>query len=786
MIRHYYLEKTTEDNNLKGVLTGVLYTLLVLGFIGIVVLIYFGAIGTRPDGINNDDSEDFELLGGKDGGSIGGGGAGYGSGGWLVFTRPPIDPQRRTPVTAHRTETTYSPKPDVKTDRPPKWSTLEPPATRHRTVTTTLKPDGRRIITELINSSLNWNYPPCKDFYNFVCSRYQVRRTVLDKIDEYTQRTIRNMLVSIPIPSSNQKATEKAAGLFRACTRLGFSDEYSEVPSLRRFLTRLGLDLANMPYDPNFDILDRVASLSLEFGIPTFVKFGMFKSPPSIPDYILEMRINSEDEVWLRNKHRNLSDTELEGLYLDYLHDYNRSIIPSRISQRIIAAERIMLKFLNDLRKTLFTMTRTTVERLGTLTEGSVSKAHWVWMVQHYTSKILTATDPVFLWDNAPAVVGLLMDSGRMARHDARILLAWNLVHRLLPLAHSTWFSKAAIEWAGGKGFTKDFCYEIISSVMAMAVTERYMNTFVPPDVVESARSVVMNLMDTMVSKINNTAWIKDPVKTILSWKADDMALLMAYPDEYANKTLVEKFYERFPDVGMEFFAPYVASRRLLTLRTFRGQINALFKPATINAFYAFLENTIKLHAGILQPPLYIQGAPAAINYGGFGQVAGHEIAHAYDVKGILLDQRGRPLDYLKPTWSIRQFEEKVLCLRASYLREEPESRARTTDHFKDSEGLADYAGLLLAYTAFQKLNAKQRDEALPGIDLTAQKLFFVAHCIKWCSSSPGRPRREPRSRYWPSRSRCIVPYKNMPEFAAAYQCKPGDLMNPENKCSFW
>ncbi|KAK8762432.1 hypothetical protein V5799_026303 [Amblyomma americanum] len=119
------------------------------------------------------------------------------------------------------------------------------------------------------------------------------------------------------------------------------------------------------------------------------------------------MRINIEDENWLRLKHQELSDTDLEGLYLDYLRDYDQSILDSRISQRIIASELII----------------------------------------------------------------------------------------------------------------------------------------VPRNAVESARSVLTNVMDTMVNKIGNTSWIEDPVKTILLWKARDMALLTAYPDEYANETMVEKFY---------------------------------------------------------------------------------------------------------------------------------------------------------------------------------------------------------------------------------------------------
>ncbi|XP_077524292.1 uncharacterized protein LOC144135519 [Amblyomma americanum] len=96
------------------------------------------------------------------------------------------------------------------------------------------------------------------------------------------------MLANIRVPAANQRAVEKAAGLFQACKRLGSDARRSEVHSLKSFLSQLGLDMSNMPYDPNFDTMELITRLSLEYGFPTFFKIGYFNRP-HLPNKILEV-----------------------------------------------------------------------------------------------------------------------------------------------------------------------------------------------------------------------------------------------------------------------------------------------------------------------------------------------------------------------------------------------------------------------------------------------------------------------------------------------------------------
>ncbi|XP_077523501.1 neprilysin-1-like [Amblyomma americanum] len=706
--------------------------------------------------------------------------------------RPTLGPRTVVPVTTQKTKRTCGTRatpgttPRVTTTRPktatPLQTTTPPqPQTTTRSKTTTQIPlKGAQLAAKVINDSLNYIYEPCNDFYNFVCSRFNAAPTVLLKMEADTYEAIKGSLSSIDVPSSSQSASEKAAALFRACVRLGSDPKSSEVKSLKPFLSQLRLDMSNMQSDRNFDIPRLITQLSVEYGFPTFVKFGLIRKPPDFPNNTLDMRIHKEDEDWMQRQHRRHNNASLALFYEGYVRLYDSNLDSAALATRIVRSEYTVRQFIVSLRRNRTPPTQTTVGKLGSFTRGYVSEAHWLGLITHYTDNVFKGSDPVLIFDNAASIVVLLMDHDRMSRDDSRLLLAWSLLRRLIPLASGQMMASTV----SNPAFVPDFCYETVTGVMSLAVTHRYFSTAVPSSALMYAKGIWFNLLSSLRDKISGASWIKNPVRDMLSSKAATMGLLLAYPSEFSNDSLLEAFYASFPDVGPDFFNPYLASHRLMTTRTFRSNVNAQFRTAGANAFYNEESHSLFILAGILQPPVFINDAPAAMNYGALGQILGHETMHAFDIKGITVDAGLRPVNF-KNTTTMREYNAKVLCLRASYEKEESKFRARTTDHKTDSEGFVDYAGLLLAHDAYRKLPDEERAAVLPGVGLNAEQTFFVAHCIKWCTPDK-RNKRIPGAWYWHRRSRCVVPLQNMPEFAQAFYCRPGDAMNPVNRCSFW
>ena len=49
--------------------------------------------------------------------------------------------------------------------------------------------------------------------------------------------------------------------------------------------------------------------------------------------------------------------------------------------------------------------------------------------------------------------------------------------------------------------------------------------------------------------------------------------------------------------------------------------------PQTVNAYYDPTNNEMVFPAGIMQPPMFNESFPMAMNYGGLGMVMGHEVS---------------------------------------------------------------------------------------------------------------------------------------------------------------
>ncbi|XP_077523386.1 neprilysin-1-like [Amblyomma americanum] len=551
-----------------------------------------------------------------------------------------------------------------------------------------------------------------------------------------------------------------------------------KLPWLKSFLQRLDLDPSSTEFDPNFDVSDRIAQLSLVYGLPAFVKLGVFQEPMHPSQYILylamggdckilrsewlqQVRAHKErlkvlveihklDEAWMQLNyvtHRN--DWKLAGFYATMLHLYDPNLETPVLSRRIVKAEHV---------------------------------TQWEKLITIHSRNTFEAKDPVLLVDNAPAVIALITEDARLVRGDSGLLLAWSLIHRLLPLAHGQEMRKTA---ASKSETLEEFCYRTVSDVMALAVSKKYLNNLVPPAMLVTAARLANRVIRALYRNLRKSLWITDPVRSMALDKADVLGLVMGYPQEYANESLFEATFAGYPDVGRNFLHPYLNSLRILTHRAIRGKPTGNFKAGAVNAYFNSQHNNIIVLAGILQPPVYTRDAPNAFNYGSLGQIVGHEIMHGFDVRGIAVDYQERPVYYMA-TETMQTYTKKVLCLRASYQKAESDARARTLDDDIDSEGFADFAGIFLAYDAYRHLPEKRRTRTVPYVGLTAEQTFFVAHCIKWCHSDKENKMRTNNNRYWHSRSRCIVPLQNMPEFAEAFACRYGDMMNPKNRCDFW
>ncbi|XP_075547517.1 neprilysin-1-like isoform X2 [Dermacentor variabilis] len=459
-----------------------------------------------------------------------------------------------------------------------------------------------RYATELLKSTLDHRFEPCDDFYSFVCSRFNGPGfDVITSVQQYMRDLTESTLHAVDVPLSHQNSTQKAAGLFRACVSMANTTR-SEVPALKSFLDIVGLDLSNMPPDPNFNIAERIVRLGFEYGFPTYVKFGCITLKWQAKK-ILTMDTDKDYVPWLKNAAVDFD------VYAYFLHEYDSNLDIVQLAGHIAVAE---------------------------------AKHEWRRLIAKYTGGAYGESDALLVLGNSTEVAKLLVANGDIRRDDARLVLSWRLVRQLLPLS-----SGAVMATVQGRQF-EQACLVTVSGIMEAAVMSSYLRRLVPSSALKAATVLALNVMQVLLDKVQNVPWMEGWMRSLSIKKASKMGLLIGYPKDIDTVRHMEAFFADFPDAGANFFTPWLEAHRLMTLRLFRND-TVNFTSGEVNAFYNEMLNTMTIQAGIVQPPFFFALGTAALNYGGLGQAeqerAGITIDDDIDSEGFA-DFNGLQLAY--------------------------------------------------------------------------------------------------------------------------------------------
>ncbi|KAH8039430.1 hypothetical protein HPB51_007308 [Rhipicephalus microplus] len=204
------------------------------------------------------------------------------------------------------------------------------------------------------------------------------------------------------------------------------------------------------------------------------------------------------------------------------------------------------------------------------------------------------------------------------------------------------------------------------------------------------------------------------------------------------------------------------------------------YDEAQVEAYYEPSQNALVIPTAIISRPLFYDESPPALNYGSLGTIVGNEMIHAYDVTGIAYNEMAELRHWASASFT-REYTQRALCLRQSHGAAVRQKARQELDDFSDSENIDDFVGVKIVYRAFSSLPYHERRLTLGGLNMSAERLFFIGHCIKWCSKVSNVA-----DQYAPFRSRCVVPIMNMPEFSNAFGCAAVQPMNPKEKCNFW
>ena len=371
---------------------------------------------------------------------------------------------------------------------------------------------------------------------------------------------------------------------------------------------------------------------------------------------------------------------------------------------------------------------------------------------------------------------------------DSVPLADWRAYVRYHTLAHvSPWLSQSFVNedfsfnsrFTGAKELLPRWkrCARETDRLMGEALGQAYVTRTFPPAARAKAKAVIDDIRDAFHERLLQLTWMSDSTRGHALDKLAKMSEKVGYPDrwrDYSRLVVGEGAFALNVQRASAFEWRRVVNRPGLPVDKTEWAMTV----PTVNAYYDASVNEMVFPAGALVPQTFDPAADDAGNYGSLGgSWAGHELTHGFDDEGRHYDAEGNLRDWWIPADSVH-FSEQAAMVVQQYNGYVQVDTFHVNGRLTLGEDIADYGGVLTGYDALQR--ALQRN-GRPGLidGFTPEQRYFIAYAQSYRQHTR---REELRTRvtldpHAPEQWRVNAPLSNMPAFAAAFRCKPGDPM---------
>ncbi|RDZ29750.1 peptidase [Lysobacter silvisoli] len=307
------------------------------------------------------------------------------------------------------------------------------------------------------------------------------------------------------------------------------------------------------------------------------------------------------------------------------------------------------------------------------------------------------------------------------------------------------------------------------------ALGQMYVKVAFSPESKARMETLVKNLSEALKLRIEKLDWMSPDTKKKAMEKWASFTPKIGYPDKWREWAGLQTNRDS-----------YLGNVMAATEFNYKWNLGKIGKPVDrtewgmppqmVNAYYNPLQNEIVFPAAILQPPFFDPNADDATNYGGIGAVIGHEMTHGYDDQGSRFGATGNFENWWQPT-DAKGFSGRTDKLIAQFNGYEAMPGAHVDGKLTLGENIADLGGLATAYDAMVKATAGQPDPKTDG--LTRDQRFFLNWGTVWRRNFKPEELKVRLSTdpHAPANFRAIGAPSNLPAFAAAFSCKPGQPM---------
>jgi endothelin-converting enzyme/putative endopeptidase len=642
-------------------------------------------------------------------------------------------------------------------------------------------------------SSIDGSVDPCVDFYRFSCGNWNKRNPIppdQSRWDVYSKMEVDNLRFlwglleesAKPDPARSPEQ-QKIGDLFAACM-----DE----PAIEK--------AGAAPLKP---MLDDIAAL---------------KRPADLPPLLARLHLAGANALFVFNANQDYADSSrmiafamAGGLGLPDRDYYVKTDVKSHETRaRYIEHVARMFRLLGDAPPAARSEAQTVMAIETALANASLTRTelrdpHKLFHL--FTRAELQSLTPAFQWEPYWKSIGLeppaeinvaepefyrALQSELKARPvaDWKIYLRWHLVNAASPYLSSA-FVQARFDFFSKylRGVAElqprwQRCVRYVDESLGEAMGRVFVEKTFTPETKARTQEMVKQIEAAMETDIRQLPWMGDATRQQALTKLRGIVNKIGYPDRWRDYSSLR--IERGDFLGdMERAGEFESHRELAKIGKPVDRYEWFMTPPTVNAYYDPQMNNINFPAGVLQPPLYDSKMDDAPNYGNTGATIGHELTHGFDDQGRQFDADGNLRDW----WTKKdaaEFEERAACVANQYSQYTIVDDIKINGKLTLGENVADLGGTILAYMAWK--NATKGQDLQPAGGFTPDQRFFIGMAQWACGDERPEAKRVGAitNEHSPNEYRINGVVSNMPEFAKAFSCKPGQPMVRDPVCRVW
>lgn len=676
-------------------------------------------------------------------------------------------------------------------------------------------------VKKYILNSLNTSVDPCQDFYAFSCGNWIKKNPIpktsssfstFSKLNQIVEEQLKKILEHSD--SGSSKSTKflykMAQDYYLSCRDLDEINKRDKSPLIKLINDVGGWAMGGdgVKFDATkYDIMTILKDVHANFtssGGPLF-SVHVSNDPKYTARHIIEIDQagpSLSKELYMNSTEDNVKTLNGYRRYLEDIGTILNCINVKELANKTIEFERELATIsLADDVKQNYWFNKIKMKELI----AQAPDYDWLGHVNYVFSehnKVVTPESDIVV----PAISYLKRMMGIVKRTSPEVLsmyMVWSIIQDEIPYLSQKFLNarkRYKTRVLGTKGLRKRWktCVAYTNEYLGEGLAETYVDKHFPKARKTYIRKMIDNIRGAFINNVKTLKWMDTVTKKRVETKASKMVDRVGFPSYLKNTTHYKlKFKGKLRIKSDDFFGnrlriiKFAHQRMLNKINEDVDKIEWSMDPQTVNALYNFNINGMIIPAGILQPPFLHgdQGVSVSMAYGAIGAILGHEMSHGFDNTGRQFDANGEMNDWWTNT-SKTNFERRTKCMEDQYNKYIVANGHHVNGKLTLGENIADNGGFKTSLRAYYDWleNNKDKEKTFAGLKYTNDQLFHIAFGQAYCSIS--RPSEEYlatlNDRHTEERFRVIGTLSNSEEFAKAFKCEVGSVMNPKKKCSVW